>query len=174
MSVEAIHKGSVSEMWSGITWNVSTRLGSRTRNTSTTRALPSLSVQALKAPPTMPEPYTDSQRSTPCAIPVLRPKAIEWSKQEGEGAARCPPCSQNAHDKNVLVRCAQLRAALAIPLEEGIGKEKALARDKASLGALRAEWVRTETFLSILRNNSPARHLREPRYVYRSTSVRRN
>ncbi len=33
------------------------------------------------------------------------------------GTARCPPCSQNAHDKTVLVRCAQSRAALAVPLE---------------------------------------------------------
>ena len=24
-----------------------------------------------------------------------------------EGVARCPSCSQNAHDENVLVRCAQ-------------------------------------------------------------------
>jgi hypothetical protein len=30
-------------------------------------------------------------------------------KDEG-GAARCPSCSQNAHDKTVLVRCAQSRA----------------------------------------------------------------
>ena len=28
-------------------------------------------------------------------------------EKDGEGAARCPSCSQNAHDKNVLVRCAQ-------------------------------------------------------------------
>ena len=37
--------------------------------------------------------------------------------QEGEGAAKRPLCSQNAHDKNVLVRCAQLRAALVAPLK---------------------------------------------------------
>jgi len=42
----------------------------------------------------------------------------------------------------VLVRCAQLRAALATSLKGGIGNGKALARDKASLGALRAGWVR--------------------------------
>jgi len=54
------------------------------------------------------------------------------------GAARCPPCSQNAHGETVLVRCAQLRAALAIPLKRG--KEgKALAGDKARLGVL--GWV---------------------------------
>jgi len=31
----------------------------------------------------------------------------------------CPPCSQNAHDETVLVRCAQSRAALATPLKRG-------------------------------------------------------
>ena len=64
-------------------------------------------------------------------------------QKDGEGAARCPPCSQNAHGETVLVRCAQLRAALATPLKAGIGNWKALARDnKARLGALRAGWVR--------------------------------
>ena len=29
------------------------------------------------------------------------------SKKDGEGAASCPSCSQNAHDETVLVRCAQ-------------------------------------------------------------------
>jgi hypothetical protein len=33
----------------------------------------------------------------------------------GQGAARCPPCSQNAHDETVLVRFAQLRATSATP-----------------------------------------------------------
>ena len=28
-------------------------------------------------------------------------------KKDGEGAARCPSCSQNAHGETVLVRCAQ-------------------------------------------------------------------
>jgi hypothetical protein len=32
-----------------------------------------------------------------------------------KGAARCPLCSQNVHDQNVLVPCAQSRAALATP-----------------------------------------------------------
>src|SRR6185295_20291031 len=45
----------------------------------------------------------------------------------GWGAARCPPCSQNAHDETVLVRCAQLRAALATPLKGDMGNRKALA-----------------------------------------------
>jgi hypothetical protein len=160
MSVEAIRKDSVNEMWSGVV-------------------------------------------VSPCSRNA-RPQ------RDGEGAARCPPCSQNPHGETVLVRCAQLRAALATPLEIGIGKEKALARDKARLGALRAGWleycaqlgssppplnrdssrrpcmgqgasqgeesvladsgrageitagvgrVRTATFLSILRNNSPTHHL---------------
>jgi len=34
---------------------------------------------------------------------------------DGEGAARCPPCSQNARGETVLVRCAQLKATLATP-----------------------------------------------------------
>ena len=41
-----------------------------------------------------------------------------------EGAARCPSCSQNAHDETVLVRCAQSRAALATPLHRGIENRK--------------------------------------------------
>ena len=49
-------------------------------------------------------------------------------KKDGEGATRCPLCSQNAHDQNVLVRCAQLRAALAAPLERYEEDRKALAR----------------------------------------------
>ncbi len=40
-------------------------------------------------------------------------------QKDEEGAARCPPCSQNAHDETVLVRCAQLRAALATPPKRG-------------------------------------------------------
>ena len=31
----------------------------------------------------------------------------ERPQKDGEGAARCPSCSQNAHDETVLVRCAQ-------------------------------------------------------------------
>ena len=30
-----------------------------------------------------------------------------WPRKDEEGVARCPPCSQNAHDETVLVRCAQ-------------------------------------------------------------------
>src|SRR5678816_3210303 len=33
----------------------------------------------------------------------------------GQGAARCPPCSQNARPRKALVRCAQSRATLATP-----------------------------------------------------------
>ncbi len=81
MRVEAIRKGLVSEMWNGITWSVSTRLGSRTRSSSTTRALPSLSLQALKVLPTTPVPSTDSQQLTPCAIPVWLPRDTGWNSQ---------------------------------------------------------------------------------------------
>jgi hypothetical protein len=28
-------------------------------------------------------------------------------EKDGKGVARCPSCSQNAHDETVLVRCAQ-------------------------------------------------------------------
>jgi hypothetical protein len=42
--------------------------------------------------------------------------------------ARCPPCSQNAYDQNVLVRCAQERAASATPSKKGIRNRKALAK----------------------------------------------
>jgi len=51
--------------------------------------------------------------------------------KDEEGAARCPPCSQNAHDKTVLVRCAQSRAALATPLKN--------SREKKTLVG-HAEW----------------------------------
>ena len=37
-------------------------------------------------------------------------------KKDEEGVARCPSCSQNAHARKVLVRCAQYRATLAAPL----------------------------------------------------------
>ena len=43
--------------------------------------------------------------------------------RDGKGAARCPSCSQNAHDQNVLVRCAQERAASAVPLKRDIGED---------------------------------------------------
>ena len=49
-------------------------------------------------------------------------------QKDGDGAARCPLCSQNAHDQNVLVPCAQLRATLAAPLERDEEDRKALAR----------------------------------------------
>ena len=48
-------------------------------------------------------------------------------QKDGEGAARCPSCSQNAHNKNVLVRCAQSRAALATPLTRDEEDRKVLA-----------------------------------------------
>jgi hypothetical protein len=41
-----------------------------------------------------------------------------------------PPCSQNAHDETVLVRCAQLRAALATPSKRGGENWKTFAREK--------------------------------------------
>ena len=44
-------------------------------------------------------------------------------RKNGRGVARCPSCSQNAHDKNVLVRCAQSRAASATPLGGEVGEK---------------------------------------------------
>ncbi len=58
-------------------------------------------------------------------------------RRERPGA---PPCSQNAHGETVLVRCAQLRAALATPLEGSIGNWKALAWDNARPWAKRLSW----------------------------------
>jgi len=47
--------------------------------------------------------------------PVLVQRAVS----EGwEGAARCPSCSQNAHDETVLILYAQERAASATPLQK--------------------------------------------------------
>ena len=59
-------------------------------------------------------------------------------QKDWEGATRCPLCSQNAYDETVLVRCAQLRAALATPLECGSEDQKALACAWTRLGASRA------------------------------------
>jgi hypothetical protein len=39
-------------------------------------------------------------------------------KKDGEGVARCPSCSQNAHDETVLVRCAQVKGSLGHPSQE--------------------------------------------------------
>ena len=61
-----------------------------------------------------------------------------WNNQDAEkgtGWLERSPCSQNAHGETVLVRCAQLEAALVTPLEGEIGKEKTLARNKARLAA---------------------------------------
>ena len=49
-------------------------------------------------------------------------------QKDGEGAARCPSCSQSPRDKAAVARCAQFRAALATPLKGGIESWKALAR----------------------------------------------
>ncbi len=46
--------------------------------------------------------------------------------QRKKGVARCPPCSQTAHDQNVLGQCAQSRATLATPLNGGKGNWKTL------------------------------------------------
>jgi hypothetical protein len=53
-----------------------------------------------------------AQLAHPCCSRNARPQKDE------EGVARRPPCSQNAHDETVLVRCAQSRAALATPFKE--------------------------------------------------------
>jgi len=57
-------------------------------------------------------------------------------QKDGQGAARCPSCSQNAHTKKVLVRCAQSRATSAIPLTKDKKDWKALAIHDASTDVL--------------------------------------
>jgi len=64
------------------------------------------------------------------AMSVLRSRNARPGKDE-EGAAMRPPCSQNAHDKTVLVRYAQSRAALATPLKRSIENWRALAQATA-------------------------------------------
>jgi hypothetical protein len=54
----------------------------------------------------------------------------------------CPSCSQNAHDKNVLVRCAQERAALATPLKNGKQNWKA-ALNARSRDSFKPFWNNT-------------------------------
>jgi len=49
-------------------------------------------------------------------------------RKDEEGSARRPPCSQNAHDETVLVRCAQSRAASTTPSTRGEEDWTALAR----------------------------------------------
>jgi hypothetical protein len=48
-------------------------------------------------------------------------RATRGLRRDGKGAARCPSCSQNAHDQNVLVRRAQSRIDQAT-LENEMGK----------------------------------------------------
>jgi hypothetical protein len=57
-------------------------------------------------------------------------------QKDEEGAARCPLCSQNAHDETVLVRCA-VEGSLGRSLRESGEELDALAREKARLGAPR-------------------------------------
>jgi hypothetical protein len=63
-------------------------------------------------------------------------------QKDEEGVARCPPCSQNAHDETVLVRCAQSRAALATPLEGEVKIGKDLAWAKSASRRAQGWWVR--------------------------------
>jgi hypothetical protein len=59
---------------------------------------------------------------------IFYARATRGLRRVGGGVARCPFCSQNAHDKTVLVRCAQSRAASATPLNRGLANWWALAR----------------------------------------------
>jgi hypothetical protein len=45
-----------------------------------------------------------------------------------------PSCSQNAHDKNVLVRCAQLKGELAVPLFVANVLEEMKQKDETAEG----------------------------------------
>ena len=62
-------------------------------------------------------------------------------REDERGVARCPPCSQNAHDETVLVRCAQSRAALAIPLEREGKNRKDLAWVQSASRRAQGRWV---------------------------------
>jgi hypothetical protein len=76
---------------------------------------PMSSVLAERAP-------SEGPRSTRAVEDNRRPPP-KWSgkrENSGKDVARCSSCSQNAHDETVLVRCAQLRAALATPSKKGI------------------------------------------------------
>ena len=66
------------------------------------------------APPAAPLPRRSEQMEAARRPPARGTRALGRM----EGAARCPSCSQNAHDQNVLVRCAQSRAASATPSEK--------------------------------------------------------
>jgi len=63
-------------------------------------------------------PLTDKKQSESQGVSLRTRHCTgggEGDARVGQGAARCPPCSQNAHDETVLVRCAQPRATLATP-----------------------------------------------------------
>ena len=58
----------------------------------------------------------------------------EIRARNGKEAARCPSCSQNAHDKNVLVRCAQSRVSQAVLEKEEGNSEDARSESPPGKG----------------------------------------
>ena len=73
-------------------------------------------------------PYSTTEQRKGWSLMIFFARATRGRRRDGEGAARCPSCSQNAHDETVLVRCAQQRATSATPSKRGIRNWKALAR----------------------------------------------
>ena len=55
-------------------------------------------------------------------------RILKKSASRGKGVARCPFCSQNAHDETVLVRCAQGRTVWLFPRGRSGETCKTLAR----------------------------------------------
>ena len=85
------------------------------------------------------------------------------SQKVEKGAASCPPCSQNAHDRNVLVRCAQSRATLAAPLKRS--RKRELSLDARTLGE-------RQTATLICGNRERKRSSRTPTLVLSYRNVR--
>ena len=52
-------------------------------------------------------PYSTTEQRKGWSLMIFFARATRGRRRDGEGAARCPPCSQNAHGETVLVRCAQ-------------------------------------------------------------------
>ena len=71
----------------------------------------------------------------------------EKEMQEREEAAKCPPCSQNAHDEAVLVRCAQSRTHLPTPVNGRWGGERRKRKEEKSLDSLCSRNARPEKAL---------------------------
>jgi hypothetical protein len=52
-------------------------------------------------------PFLLAEQRTGWGLIIFCTRATRGLRRMRKGAAKCPPCSQNAYDKTVLVRCAQ-------------------------------------------------------------------